>query len=199
MEYILILFIVLFVIGYIDYKLNKRIGEKILDNIRNNLNIIKLIGITLLFVSGAMLFNICMEEWGFMSSAMVKFEVSMIPYLVYATLGAPLIEEYAFRYLPYKVIKKRKLNILIMIVSSILFTLVHKAEDFEYLFYFIVAITLSIIFLKTGNILYSIIPHSVYNLVKEVCFFTGFGSSSLFLVILVLSVIIIRKGGRSEE
>lgn len=78
-----------------------------------------------------------------------------------SVLVYPVVEEYLFRYLPLRLFKN---NHLAIIISSIIFTLLHSTFGLMYLVVFMSSLALFYIYKKTNNIKYCIISHSIYNL-----------------------------------
>ena len=89
-----------------------------------------------------------------------------------AVLLAPVLEEFTFRYMALSPFKKRSSRIIVLIVVSLIFGLVHRSN---YIAATIDATVLGIIFLSSKNIIYPIICHSFSNLTSTI-----FGILSIF-------------------
>lgn len=116
----------------------------------------------LLFVSGAVLFV----------KSKVEFSYLFVVKLVQVILVSPFVEEYIFRYLPCKFINKNNF-ISMVLLSSILFTLLHNFNNYQMLLVFMSGILLFYICYKRSNMVYSFISHSVYNLCVSILAYTN--------------------------
>ncbi len=108
-----------------------------------------------------------------------------IIYIIYTSGIVPIIEEYFYRFLPYEIfgINKKYANVVIVLVSSLIFIMFHSLKGIEYLFMFVMAIILSIIYLKTRNISYSVMCHALYNLSMNLYYYSGVSYAYYALVI----------------
>ena len=110
----------------------------------------------LLYVSGAVLFV----------KSKVEFNYLFVVKLVQVILVSPFVEEYIFRYLPCKFIN-------MVLLSSILFTLLHNFNSYQMILVFMSGILLFYICYKRSNMVYSFISHSVYNLCVSILAYTN--------------------------
>lgn len=85
--------------------------------------------------------------------------------IILSSIVTPIIEEYIFRYMPYKLLKVNKYFIVIM--STLLFTLFHGKNIYESIIIFSCGLSLSIIYLKTNDIKNCIISHGIWNLIMN--------------------------------
>ena len=116
----------------------------------------------LLYVSGAVLFV----------KSKVEFNYLFVVKLVQVILVSPFVEEYIFRYLPCKFINKNNF-ISMVLLSSILFTLLHNFNSYQMILVFMSRILLFYICYKRSNMVYSFISHSVYNLCVSILAYTN--------------------------
>lgn len=93
-----------------------------------------------------------------------KFSINLLPILVQTIIVSPFVEEYIFRYVPNKFVNNSKSFIVLMLISSFLFTIFHNFNFYEMSITFISALMLFIICYRTKKLTYSFICHSVYNL-----------------------------------
>lgn len=98
-----------------------------------------------------------------------NFSKSPISFSIFAIIIGPIIEEFIFRFLPYKFIKNKTLYI---IVSAIIFAAMHVVNDtnpFYYIWgYMINSFYYGYRYHKTQDILVPISMHSVNNLVATI-------------------------------
>lgn len=106
-----------------------------------------------------------------------NFSINLLPILVQTIIVSPFVEEYIFRYVPNKFANNGKNFIILMLISSFLFTIFHNFNVYEIFITFISAIMLFIICYRTKKLTYSFICHSVYNLliitfsyISDVCY-----------------------------
>lgn len=106
-----------------------------------------------------------------------KFSINLLPILVQTIIVSPFVEEYIFRYVPNKFVNNSKSFIILMLISSFLFTVFHNFNFYEMSITFISALMLFIICYRTKKLTYSFICHSVYNLliitftyISDVCY-----------------------------
>ncbi len=93
-----------------------------------------------------------------------NFSINLLPILVQTIIVSPFVEEYIFRYVPNKFANNGKNFIILMLISSFLFTIFHNFNVYEIFITFISALMLFIICYRTKKLTYSFICHSVYNL-----------------------------------
>lgn len=106
-----------------------------------------------------------------------KFSINLLPILIQTIIVSPFVEEYIFRYVPNKFVNNSKSFIILMLISSFLFTIFHNFNFYEMSITFISALMLFIICYRTKKLTYSFICHSVYNLliitftyISDVCY-----------------------------
>lgn len=106
-----------------------------------------------------------------------NFSINLLPILVQTIIVSPFVEEYIFRYVPNKFVNNGKNFIILMLISSFLFTIFHNFNVYEISITFISALMLFIICYRTNKLTYSFICHSVYNLliitftyISDVCY-----------------------------
>lgn len=106
-----------------------------------------------------------------------NFSINLLPILVQTIIVSPFVEEYIFRYVPNKFANNGKNFIILMLISSFLFTIFHNFNVYEMFITFISALMLFIICYRTKKLTYSFICHSVYNLliitfsyISDVCY-----------------------------
>lgn len=106
-----------------------------------------------------------------------NFSINLLPILVQTIIVSPFVEEYIFRYVPNKFANNGKNFIILMLISSFLFTIFHNFNFYEMSIAFISALMLFIICYRTKKLTYSFICHSVYNLliitfsyISDVCY-----------------------------
>lgn len=119
-----------------------------------------------------------------------KFSINLLPILVQTIIVSPFVEEYIFRYVPNKFVNNSKSFIVLMLISSFLFTIFHNFNFYEMSITFISALMLFIICYRTKKLTYSFICHSVYNLliitfsyISDVCYLIA-SLFSLFVFVL---------------
>lgn len=119
-----------------------------------------------------------------------NFSINLLPILVQTIIVSPFVEEYIFRYVPNKFANNGKNFIILMLISSFLFTIFHNFNFYEMSIAFISALMLFIICYRTKKLIYSFICHSVYNLliitftyISDVCYLIA-SLFSLFVFVL---------------
>lgn len=119
-----------------------------------------------------------------------NFSINLLPFLVQTIIVSPFVEEYIFRYVPNKFANNGKNFIILMLISSFLFTIFHNFNFYEMSITFISALMLFIICYRTKRLTYSFICHSVYNLliitftyISDVCYLIA-SLFSLFVFVL---------------
>lgn len=125
--------------------------------------------------------------------------VIYIPYIFYTIIVAPIFEEYFYRFLPFEFFKSKSKykNVLIVILSSLIFTMFHNLEGQQYLFIFIMAASLSLVYLKFKNISYNVMSHSLYNLVLNIFYLSNYKWAFMIIIIFGLfSFLVIFKNIR---
>lgn len=109
-------------------------------------------------------------------------------------LVSPFVEEYIFRYLPCKFINKNNF-ISMVLLSSILFTLLHNFNSYQMILVFMSGILLFYICYKGSNMVYSFISHSVYNMCVLILAYTNISWYLVVsLVCFLMYYFIIKKG-----
>ena len=172
--YVILMFIsyiLLTIYFFITYK------KEILESINNfkfkNLKkvlLIFIIGISLMILSNFII-NYVILPGHISNNEFVNRKLlsnNKIIYTILLGIIIPFIEEIVFRLEPKKHIKSKYTYI---IVTSVLFSLLHNLtassliELLYFIPYFIMGYTLSVIYFKTNNILYSTLMHSLNNII----------------------------------
>lgn len=98
-------------------------------------------------------------------NSMIDFLTSGNIFIVVFSTGIviPITEEFLFRGLFLNGLLKNHSAVISIITTSFLFTFIHP-NPWGMLTYFFIGIVLSWIFLKTKNIIYCIVVHSLYNM-----------------------------------
>jgi membrane protease YdiL (CAAX protease family) len=166
---------------------------KFISVVKNNFNFWKILLVSLCFVSFSLLVIINMEQGGFLSFKRIEFEWSFLPYIFYSVFTVPIIEEYIYRFIPFSFKKFNNvlIYVIILLISSLIFTYFHNLDSFQSVFVFLIGVFFSVIFLKTKNICYSILCHSFYNLVMNVRLYMNFGNTFMFVIIFIISLILL--------
>lgn len=166
---------------------------KFISVVKNNFNFWKILLVSFCFVSFSLLVIINMEQGGFLSFKRIEFEWSFLPYIFYSVFTVPIIEEYIYRFIPFSFKKFNNvlIYVIILLISSLIFTYFHNLDSFQSVFVFLIGVFFSVIFLKTKNIYYSILCHSFYNLVMNVRLYMNFGNTFMFVIIFIISLILL--------
>ena len=88
--------------------------------------------------------------------------------LIFPILVAPIFEELIFRYGFYNLLKQRFGKISITVISSILFALLHSYAIQGFGSCLIAGLFLMYIYIRTGDIKYSIVSHMIFNIDSNV-------------------------------
>lgn len=188
MQYLVISIISICVVLYVDKFLNRVKGVRFYTSIRYKFNIINIIFVSIFFASFMLLVSILLENVGFLEISRGEFNVSVIPYILYSIIVAPIVEEYFYRYCPYVIINNFRYAYYVLLVSSVVFAYSHTLIVQEQIFVFCMAIILSLLYLKSKNILYPIVSHSMYNLFIQINYYTGFDNLLVISILIVISV-----------
>lgn len=191
MQYLLSALIILFVIYFIESKLKERIGNNIFESFKNNFNVINLVSFSVLLASFMLLVSILLENANIFVSSRGQFSISSLPYIIFSVTFVPLIEEYIYRYLPYRIINYPKYDKHIAVISSLIFSFSHSAKGLEYFYIFCIAMIFSYIFLKTQNVLYPICSHSFYNVLVYLNFYMGFDNIVILSIVIIICVLVL--------
>ena len=176
--FIFLMFITLF--GYTVYmsewmdkmydKNRGKLGKNIIQEIKKIAKEI-LIFIPILIMTQCITSFIRVEQPANQTSLEQSFYEAPIFNSVFAIIIVPIIEEFLFRFLPYKFIKNKNLYI---IVSTIVFAAMHVVNDpnpFYYIwFYMMRPLYYGYRYHKTNDILVPITMHSLNNLVATLLF-----------------------------
>lgn len=155
-------FTVIFICFIIMYF--KKLKEDVKKLTKKNILFIIISAIVILFVNMGIAtifenFNVAMDNQEFVSDILNDYK---IPMAIATAFFAPFIEEMVFRYSISTIVKNK---IAFVIISSILFGLVHGI-GIATLLYIVIGIGFSLIYLKTEkNIASSTIAHIINNLV----------------------------------
>ncbi len=88
-----------------------------------------------------------------------------------ALLVAPIFEELFFRKFLFQKMLLKNGFLTSIIVSSFLFSIIHWETPLNLIPAFIMGLILAVIFYKTGNIIYSILLHFLYNATSQVTYY----------------------------
>ena len=164
---ILLYILVIFIIFYVDKKITVVNSEKLLDNIKNKkIDIKKLIVYSSFFTFFILFIYYLLIYLEVINNENESFfEFKFITIMLSTIFVSPFIEEYIFRFLPYKYYNKSNLKYFFIILSSVIFTFIHKVNGVEYLLVFISSLMLSFIMFKSNKFIYNYSSHAFYNLV----------------------------------
>lgn len=185
MKFLIVAIISILVIVFFENKLKLKRDGSLLESFKNNFNLLNIICVSLIFASLMLIISLILEKLNIFTSSKGTFELSSLPYILYTLSVVPLVEEYFYRFLPYKVVINPQYFKIVALVSSLVFTFTHSAVGLEYVYIFGMAIILSYIYIKTKNILYNISAHGTYNLFVYFNYYLEFNN------LLVLSIIFI--------
>lgn len=147
-----------------------KLGKNIIQEIKKIAKEI-LIFIPILIMTQCITSFIMVEQPANQTSLEQSFYEAPIFNSVFAIIIGPIIEEFLFRFLPYKFIKNKNLYI---IVSTIVFAAMHVVNDpnpFYYIwFYMMRPLYYGYRYHKTNDILVPITMHSLNNLVATLLF-----------------------------
>lgn len=197
MYYLLISFISF---GFILYIENKRCNVNnncsFIGSIKSCFDVKKFFLLPFVFVFSVFVCYLLLLKLNIMSFGVTKNVY--IPYILYSVVSVPIIEEYFYRFLPFQFIRKKNIISIIAItmLSSLLFTFFHNLKGIEYVFIFIMAVLLCVIYLKNRNISYNIMCHSLYNLVINIFYLSNYIFGCVVLIVfgmLGIFVILIKK------
>lgn len=190
--------VVLLTLMFVESKrieISKKFGEEnsFFKSFTNNFQIIRFIFIPLMFVSIFMFFYIVLIENELVILNYQNFKLSHIPYIMYSIITIPIIEEYFYRFCPYsfKKFNNVMMYVIVLLVSSLIFTYAHRVGNYESILIFVIAISFSIIYLLSRNISYTIISHSLFNLIVLIYGYINIGYKIIYLVIFGISLIIL--------
>ena len=164
---ILLYILVIFIIFYVDKKITVVNSEKLLDNIKNKKIDIKKLIVYSSFFTFFILFIYYLLIYLEVINNVNKsfFDFKFITVMLSTIFVSPFIEEYIFRFLPYKYYNKSNLKYFFIILSSVIFTFIHKVSGVEYLLVFISSLMLSFVMFKSNKFIYNYCSHAFYNLV----------------------------------
>lgn len=179
------IFVILFII-YIDRKTIKK--GNVFESIKNNFSLDNLFGYALSFTF-LLLFIYYLLQYLDILNVNVVFNKSIIS-IFFSIIITPILEEYFFRYLPYKFVKDKVNRLYVMFISTILFTIFHSVIGIEYIIVFISGILLTMIYFKTENIFYSMFSHTMYNAILSYGYIIGIGANYKTLILYGMMFII---------
>lgn len=153
------------------YERNRgKLGKSIIQEIKKIAKEI-LMFIPILLISICVTSFICVGQSANQTNIEQSFYKAPILNSIYAIIIGPIIEEFIFRFLPYKFIKNKALYI---IVSTVVFAAMHVLNDpnpFYYIwFYMMRPLYYGYRYHKTKDILVPISMHSLNNLVAVLVF-----------------------------
>lgn len=193
MKFFVVGLISILVIIYLEYKLKTWRKETLFLSFKKNLNVINVVCVSLLFASLMLLISLLLEKCGVFINGKETFEIEMLPYILYSVSIVPLIEEYFYRFLPYKIVLLPQYFKYLLVLSSLVFAFSHSVVGAEYVYIFCMACILSYIYLKTKNILYSIFSHGVYNLFVFLNYYAYFNNVLILVIIIFICLIILYR------
>ncbi len=99
------------------------------------------------------------------------FSTLQIYAVLTSLLVAPVFEELFFRKFLFQKLLLKNGFLTSIIVSSFLFSIIHWETPLNLIPAFIMGMVLAFIFYKTGNIIYSILLHFIYNALSQVAYY----------------------------
>ncbi len=181
MYYVVSIILLIIFIWYLEKKFFNN-GFRVKS--RFNFNFLDIVLYSLTFTSICMIFKVLLERSGFIEVNSLEFSFSVLLGVLFNSLFIPFIEEYFFRYVPFRFVSKKYYFISIVVVNLI-FAFLHNVNFIESAFIFVMGCVLTIVYLRKKNIWYSVMMHQLYNLVSYVSVFTGYKGVSFYLVVLV--------------
>lgn len=122
-------------------------------------------------------------------SGMFKY---VMPVIIQTCITAPIAEEVIIRGYLFKILSsKYSLNTAIL-VSSLFFAVLHF-DFFNTIFYVLMGIALSVVYIKTNSLLNAIIIHSMVNITAVISYYTDFhlNFTNVNLIAFVISLVIV--------
>lgn len=191
MKFLIVSIISILVIVFFENKLKLKRDGSLLESFKHNFNLLNIICISLSFASLMLIISLILEKLDIFTSSSGTFDLSSLPYILYTLSVVPLIEEYFYRFLPYRVVNNPQYFNIVALVSSVVFTFTHSAVGLEYVYIFGMAIILSYIYIRTKNVLYTIVSHSIYNLMVFLNYYSIFNNSIVYIIIFISSMFIL--------
>lgn len=106
-------------------------------------------------------------------------------------ISAPLLEEILVRGVFYEILRERLSVAYSVVISSVFFSIMHF-DSFNTLFYIMISLIFSFIYVKTGSIAYCVILHVCVNTFSLLSYYMNFTpGASMITAILVISTVII--------
>jgi len=186
MYYIIITLVLFSLIYFVDSKrVNNFCVSSFKSEIINNFNIFRLCILSFLLSSIFLISVVILESVGFLSINYFDFEFSFLPYIIYTVIVVPVIEEYFYRFCPYSFGKfnNKLVYVIIIIISSLIFTFFHSMNFNHSLVVFFIAIILSLVYLFTNDISITILSHVLYNLGMNLKSYCNYNVMLFYLVI----------------
>jgi uncharacterized protein len=90
--------------------------------------------------------------------------IKLIELVFWTVIISPIIEEVFFRSLIYRTLKNYSAHLVAVLISSILFSLVHQ-NLYSFPLLLALGVSLCIVYEKTNSIIYPIIMHSIFNII----------------------------------
>lgn len=184
--YILTVFFAFIYIYVVEKKLKNK--PSILKEIKTNINPLLILSYSLMFTF-LMLFIYYLLDYLNILIIIPTTNFNIFTSFI-TVIISPLVEEYTFRYLPYKLFPKNDNKYLIMFISTMLFTMFHNINKIEYILVFISGLLLTIIYFKTKSILYPLICHISYNTILTFLTLINIGTTIKTLILLFFMFII---------
>ena len=116
----------------------------------------------------------------------------VMPVIIQTCITAPIAEEVIIRGYLFKILSsKYSLNTAIL-VSSLFFAMLHF-DFFNTIFYVLMGIALSVVYIKTNSLLNAIIIHSMVNITAVISYYTDFhlNFTNVNLIAFVISLVIV--------
>jgi membrane protease YdiL (CAAX protease family) len=128
-----------------------------------------------------------------------------VPFFIQACISAPLFEEILVRGILYEILHEKMSSFWSVVICSMFFSIMHY-DSYNTLFYIMVSIILSYIFIKTGSISYCIILHMFINAFSFLTYYVSYSPSNFLTnsitfgsaVIVIFTVIVLLKSKRLD-
>ena len=190
MNYLVSSFVIILFIVYFEYKLKYKKSDSLIDSFKNNFSLIKMIFISSFFSTLMILFSVILEKVNVFEELRSVWSIKYLPYIIYTVIAVPFIEEYVYRFLPYKLLGFGSYKI-IALISSLAFMFFHNGGVSNYIFIFLMALFLSFIYIKTKNISYIIGCHGMYNLLAHSRYFGLLSNIFIFVFLFIFSGLVL--------
>lgn len=95
-----------------------------------------------------------------------------VAFFIQACISAPLLEEFLVRGALYEILREKLSVAWSIAITGIFFTIMHF-DSINSLFYIMISIIFSLIYIKTNNILYCVILHMFVNAFSLISYYLG--------------------------